>query len=254
MQNTTQNRTQNTTQNTAGELPPGQRRIARFPRFGTHLSRPAPVVPADPMIEIRGAVIEPFDVSLASLAELPRRDIVADFHCVTGWSTTNLRWEGVSFETFYRNVIAPALAPDAVVTHIVFGGLDGFRSVVLLEDALADGVMIAERLGGRPLDSDHGAPVRLVSPAQYGYISTKHLCRIDVRTAAPSSRRVPIAALLIKSHPRARVEKEERHAFLPTWLVRPVYRALKVPFLYLCGRASPQRDAPQRRLADRGSA
>jgi len=224
--------------NTAIGLPPGQRRIARFPRFGVHLSRPAPAVPVHPVIEIRGAVTEPFDVPLARLATLPRRELVADFHCVTGWSATDVRWEGVSFETFYRNVIAPALPTDAVVTHVVFGGLDGYRSVVLLEDALADGVIIAERLEGRPLDGDHGAPARLVSPAQYGYMSTKHLCRIDVRTAAPTPRGVPIAAMLIKSHPRARVWEEERHAFLPTWLVRPVYRALKVPFLYLCGRRS----------------
>ena len=253
MMNTTQNMTQNTTQNAAVGLPPGQRRIARFPRFGVHLSRPAPEVPVDPVIEIRGAVTAPFDVSLASLVALPRRELVADFHCVTGWSATGLRWEGVSFETFYRNLIAPALPPDTVVTHIVFAGRDGYRSVALFEDAMADGVILAEHLDGRPLDGDHGAPVRLVSPAQYGYISTKHLCRIDVRTTAPNPRHVPIAAMLIKSHPRARVWEEERHALLPTWLVRPVYRALKVPFLYLCGRRKPQSLTTRQRLADRGS-
>jgi len=235
-------------------LPPGQRRMTRFPRFGAHLSRPAPVVPVAPVIEVRGAVTEAFDVPLSRLAALPRSELVADFHCVTGWSATNLRWEGVAFEHFYRDVIAPALQPDAVVTHVVFGGLDGYRSVALLEDALADGVMIAERLDGRPLDGDHGAPVRLVSPAQYGYISTKHLCRIDVRTAAPGARRVPIVALLIKSHPRARVWEEERHAFLPTWLVRPVYRALKVPFLFLCGRRTPESRTASRQLVDGRSA
>ena len=41
------------------------------------------------------------------------------------------------------------------------------------EDALADGVLIADRLDGRPLDGDHGAPARLVSPNQYGFVSTK---------------------------------------------------------------------------------
>jgi len=234
-------------------LPPGQRRLARFPRFGVHLSRPAPTVPVTPVIQIRGAVTEAFDVPLARLADLPRCELVADFHCVTGWSTADLRWEGVAFETFYRDVIAPAVPPDVVVTHVVFGGLDGYRSVAVLDDVLADGVIIAERLAGRPLDGDHGAPVRLVSPAQYGYISTKHLCRIDVRTAAPASRRVPIGALLIRSHPRARVWEEERHAFLPTWLVRPVYRALKVPFLFLCGRRPTRSHARRPGLAAGGS-
>jgi DMSO/TMAO reductase YedYZ molybdopterin-dependent catalytic subunit len=78
-------------------LPPGQRMVEGFPRFGTHLARPAPVVPADPVITIRGAVTEPVDVPLAALATLPRRALSADFHCVAGWSATNLRWDGVPF-------------------------------------------------------------------------------------------------------------------------------------------------------------
>ena len=139
-------------------------------------------------------------------------------------------------------MIAPALGPDTVVTHVVFRGLDGYRSVVTLEDALADGVLIADRLDGRPLDGDHGAPARLVSPAQYGYISTKHLCRIEVHTAEPASGRAPlISTLLFKRHPRARVWEEERHGDLPGWLVRPVYRALKAPFLHLCARGTGSR-------------
>jgi DMSO/TMAO reductase YedYZ molybdopterin-dependent catalytic subunit len=219
-------------------LPPGQRRIGRFPRFGDpRAARPAPAVPLHPAIEIRGALRGEFDVPLATLATLPRRELTADFHCVSGWSATNLRWEGVSFETFYRSVIAPALVPDAVVTHLVFRGLDRYRSVVSIEDVLADDVLIADRLDGRPVDGDHGAPARLVSPAQYGYISTKHLCRIEVHTAEPKVvYGSAIANLFFRPHPRARVWAEERHGYFPTWLVRPVYRALKAPFLYLCGR------------------
>ena len=41
-----------------GPLPPGQRRIDWFPRFGTHLGQPAPKIPADPVVEIAGAVTE----------------------------------------------------------------------------------------------------------------------------------------------------------------------------------------------------
>jgi len=206
------------------------------------------------VIRICGAVAQPIDVPIATLASLPRHELVADFHCVTGWSATHLCWEGVSFETFYRLAIAPALLPGTQVTHLVFRGLDRYGSVVLIEDALADGVMIADHLDGRPLDGDHGAPARLVSPEQYGYISTKHLCRIDVHTAEPkAATRVPIRALLIKSHPRARVWEEERHGVLPTWLVRPVYRALKVPFLYLCDRRPGRSRTTPPRLVDWGS-
>ena len=76
------------------------------------------------------------------------------------------------------------------------------------EDALADGVLIADRLDGRPLDGDHGAPARLVSPNQYGFVSTKHLCRIELHTAEPSenyhpSTIVDVGLRLLKPHPRA---------------------------------------------------
>jgi DMSO/TMAO reductase YedYZ molybdopterin-dependent catalytic subunit len=218
-------------------LPPGQRRIAGFPRFGTHLARPAPAVPVDPVITVRGAVTETFDVPLPTLAALPRAEITADFHCVAGWSAVDLRWEGVEFAVFYRAIVEPVLVPGTAITHVVFRGLDGYRSVVLLEDALVDGVLIADRLDGHPLGADHGAPVRLVSPAQYGYISTKHLCRIEVHSGEPKAAR-PSGLLdrLLRSHPRARVGEEERHGALPGWLVRPVYRALKAPTMYLCAR------------------
>ena len=165
-------------------LPPGQHRVDGFPRFGT--PGPAPTVPGDPAIEISGAVTKPFVVSLEDLATLPRRELTADFHCVAGWSATDLQWEGVEFGTFYRTIIESRLQSGASVTHVVFGGLDGYRSVVAIEDALAEDVLIAERLNGRPLDSDHGAPARLVSPNQYGYVNTKHLCAIELHTAEPT--------------------------------------------------------------------
>jgi DMSO/TMAO reductase YedYZ molybdopterin-dependent catalytic subunit len=226
-------------------LPPGQVAIDRFPRFGTHFHRPPPEVPADPVIEIGGATTS-FAVPVSALATLPRRELTADFHCVAGWSATNLHWEGVAFETFYRRIIEPSLQPDTRVTHVVFEGLDGYRSIVAIEDALGDDVLIAERLDGRPLDGDHGAPVRLVSPEQYGFMSTKHLCRIEVHTAEPAAHYHPSLLVqagltLVKPHRRARVWAEERHRYLPARAVRPAYRALIAPFMSLCARGSRDR-------------
>jgi DMSO/TMAO reductase YedYZ molybdopterin-dependent catalytic subunit len=214
-------------------LPPGQQRVEGFPRFGTHFHRPPPAVPPDPAIEIGGAVVTPFAIPLTDLATLPRRRQTADFHCVAGWSATDLHWEGVAFETLYR-VIEPSIPPDTKVTHVVFEGLDGYRSIVVLEDALADDVLIADRLNGCPLDGDHGAPVRLVSPSQYGFISTKHLCRIELHTSEPRLRYHPSPLMqlgleIVKPHRRARVWEEERHRYLPAKILRPIYRALIGP-------------------------
>ena len=219
-------------------LPPGQRSIKGFPRFGTHLGRPAPAIPTDPVITVAGgAVTSPFDLPVAALGGLPRTELTASFHCVAGWSATDLRWEGVRFETFFRTIVEPGLDPGAEVTHLVFEGLDGYRSVVLFEDVLVDDVLLAEHLDGRPLGADHGAPVRLVSPGQYGYVSTKHLCRLEVHSSEPPAPRGSLVTdRLLESHPRARVWEEERNGSLPNWLVRPLYRALKAPLLLLCRR------------------
>jgi len=231
-------------------LPPGQQRVEGFPRFGTHFHRPPPAVPDDPVIEISGAVDKRFAVPLTDLATLPRRELTADFHCVAGWSATDLHWEGVAFETFYRKVIEPSVQPDTPVTHVVFGGLDGYRSIVLIEDALAEDVLIADRLDGRPIDGDHGAPVRLVSPNQYGFVSTKHLCRIELHTSEPREKYHPspivqLGLQLVKPHRRARVWEEERHRYLPTWALRPVYRHIIPAIRRLSARGSERTRTPR---------
>ncbi|MEU2565112.1 molybdopterin-dependent oxidoreductase [Streptomyces longispororuber] len=216
-------------------LPPGQRAADGFPRFGTHLHRPPPPVPADPVIVVGGALTETLTLPVADLADLPRRELRADFHCVAGWSATDLLWEGVAFGPFYRTRIEPLLTPGARISHVVFEGLDGYRSTAWLEDALAEDVLLADRLDGQPLDGDHGAPVRLVSPGQYGFVSTKHLCGISFHTSRPPDfdRWSPVAG-----HPRARVWLEERHRHLPGRLVRPVYRGLIRPIRSLSARGS----------------
>jgi DMSO/TMAO reductase YedYZ molybdopterin-dependent catalytic subunit len=86
---------------------------------------------------------------------------------------------------------------------------------VLLEDALDEDVLLADQLGGAALDGDHGAPVRLVSPRQYAYKSTKHLCRIELHTREQvDGYRTGVCRRLLKRlvtpHPRARVAAEER--------------------------------------------
>jgi DMSO/TMAO reductase YedYZ molybdopterin-dependent catalytic subunit len=205
-------------------LPPGQRAIKGFPRFGTHLDQAPPPVPDDPVLEVGDT-----SVPLRDLAKLPRRELVADFHCVAGWSATGLRWEGVPFAAVFERYIAPAQPP-----YLVFAGLDGAWSYMLLEDALADDVLLADRLDGAPLDGDHGAPLRLVCPGHYGFVNTKHLCRIEPRDSEPPegygtatvfAGRM-LRALWYKRHPRARVWQEERHRHLPAPVLRVLGRAI----------------------------
>jgi DMSO/TMAO reductase YedYZ molybdopterin-dependent catalytic subunit len=206
-------------------LPPGQHALDRFPRFGTNQG-PPPAVPAAPVIEVAGAVEEPATIAVAELASRPRRTMLADFHCVAGWSARGLGWEGVPLREVLR--------PSAAATHVRFAGLDGHWSVMLLEDALADDVLLADRLDGAPLGADHGAPVRLVAPAHYGFVNVKHLCRIELLTAAPAQSHgaasgvagLGLRLLGYRRFTRARVWEEERHAVLPPAVIRLVGRVI----------------------------
>src|SRR5262249_58041157 len=100
---------------------------------------------------------------------------------------------------------------------------------------LAKDVIIAEHLDGRPLDSDHGAPARLVSPNQYGFVNVKHLCRIEVHTSEPrdSFGGHPISQVLLRfvQPPSAgeSLGRRERPRYLPAWSVQPIGWARTAP-------------------------
>lgn len=233
----------------APALPPGQRARRDFPRFGTHLNLPPPPIPDAPAIEVAGrAVVTPFAVPLARLAELPRRRQRSDLHCVSGWSATGMTWEGVPFASFYRAFVEPALTGASPPTHLVLAGLDGYRVAELLEDALADDVLLADTLDGEPLPPDHGAPLRFLSPGQYGYVNLKHLARVEVWTEEPPrgfGYAHPLGRLmrppLFWRHPRGRVWHEERNLHVPNWLLLPIYAALRAPIRWLSARGSTER-------------
>src|SRR6185436_19658550 len=95
-----------------------------------------------------------------------------------------------------------------------------------LADLLAPDVLLADRLDGEPLSIAHGAPLRLVAPAHYGYKSIKHLNRIEFRRSSAGYR--PIGFRFMQ-HPTARVANEERGQWFPGWLLRRLYRPLVGP-------------------------
>ncbi|HJZ87713.1 MAG TPA: molybdopterin-dependent oxidoreductase [Polyangia bacterium] len=222
-------------------LPPGQRELDEFPRFGVHFSQPAPVVDDRKIVRIGGpAATEPFVLRVEEALSVHRVDHVADFHCVAGWTFRGLTWGGVPMRAFYETVIVPRARPHQPVRWLRFTGADGYSSVLMLEDALADDVLLADRLNSEPLSDDHGAPLRLVSPSQYGYKSVKHLVSIELFAEEPADghkqwlRRVLLA--LVRPHARARVWHEERRRHVPPWLLRALYRALIRPFARMSRR------------------
>jgi DMSO/TMAO reductase YedYZ molybdopterin-dependent catalytic subunit len=196
-------------------LPAGQT-AAPLRRFGLPVfAAVRPNIPARPTVTVTGAVRHPTQLEVADLLTAGRVDRVADLHCVTTWTATGLHWSGVRFADVHQ-WLASLVDLHPAVTWVSFSGLDGYRSCLRLDDAL--GALLVDRLGDGPLPAAHGAPLRLVAPAHYGYKSVKHLYAIEYRRAYdPGS-----AGWL--AHRRGRVAYEERSRLLPGWAWRQVWR------------------------------
>lgn len=204
-------------------LPPGQRDSATFPRFGlTQFAHRFPKETSRFDLEVIGNVEHELSLSSA-LSGLPRIEQVSDFHCVTTWTHRSLRWSGVRFLDFYEKVIVPRACPHSQATMLALRGQDGARTGMLLIDLLAPEVLLADTLDGKPLTVEHGAPVRLIAPAHYGYKSVKHLSRIEFRNEEDGYR---ASGFSFMDHSRARVALEERGRGVPGWLLRHLYRPL----------------------------
>lgn len=205
----------------ADGLPPGQREVRAFPRFSDKPLRWAPrSTPIEFTVSVDGDEVRRFVAD--DLAAFERVEQVSDFHCVTTWTHRNVRWGGVRFRDVVRSAIEGELPP-----HLVAHAGDGVSATFVTDDLLVDDpgeeVLLATELDGEPLDRKHGAPLRLVSPGQYGYKNVKHLIGVDFCEVKPASTLGP------KEHLRARVALEERHATLPNWLLRLPYRLTVVP-------------------------
>ena len=218
-------------------LPPGQREIRAFPRFADNPRIALPKLPPEPAITVAGAVTNQIEIELGDLDALDRVEATHDFHCVTTWTHRGLAWSGFPFTRFWADIVVPRAHPSPDASHLVIAGLDGYQAVLALEDALGQDVLLADTLSGVPLCLTHGAPVRFLSPHQYGYKSVKHVARIDVYTEPP-----PLGA---KEHLRARVELEERHSRLPAWCLRWPYRLVVVPTALIAERSARRSGATE---------
>jgi DMSO/TMAO reductase YedYZ molybdopterin-dependent catalytic subunit len=216
------------------DYPRGQRAIEFFPRFGVPFFADRwPVVPERPSIEIEGLVEKPITLELTALVTLPRREIIADFHCVTTWTRPRVTWGGYRFNEVLDTLVLPQARPSEAARYLRFVSLDGYAACIDRRDIDAD-TLLADQLDGEPLSLEHGAPLRLVAPALYGYKNPKHVNRIEFLAEYRRGR----AERQTLAHPRGRVAYEERGRFLPGWIYRYAYRALIRRTLTVYARAA----------------
>jgi DMSO/TMAO reductase YedYZ molybdopterin-dependent catalytic subunit len=147
-------------------IPPNQRVISKFP-----VLHEGPVPKFDPRtwsFVVEGLVDNPVKLTYEQFLKLPKVVRVSDFHCVTGWSRLDNKWEGVAFKTI-SDLVKP-LKEARYVTVVAEGD---YTTSLPLEDLLDDDVVLAYGWNGKPLESKHGGPLRLVVPKKYAYKSAK---------------------------------------------------------------------------------
>jgi DMSO/TMAO reductase YedYZ molybdopterin-dependent catalytic subunit len=150
----------------AGRLPPHQSLTLKWPVL--HYGSVPVFDPAKWEFQIRGLVEQPLRLTWDEFQKLPRIQVTSDFHCVTRWSRFDNAWTGVSF----REVMKLA-RPKPEAKYVVVHGEQGYTANVPLADLDRDNVLFATHHDGKPLEPDHGYPLRLIVPHVYAWKSVK---------------------------------------------------------------------------------
>jgi DMSO/TMAO reductase YedYZ molybdopterin-dependent catalytic subunit len=155
-----------------GGLLPGGDRFRIYSITGTY-----PKISRDEYrLEVSGRVQRPATFTLDDLEAMPRTAFVKTFQCVTGWRVPEVHWEGVKLSHILDTV---GVTPGAVA--LSFESYDGADSEsLMLDQARLPDVIVAYRMLGAPVTTEHGGPVRLYVAPMFGYKSLKWLSAIRV--------------------------------------------------------------------------
>lgn len=156
---------------------------ARVPP-GQYLTKGFPVLTVGPNpafdlktwdFELLGEVDNPVTLSWDELMGLPQRDVTTDIHCVTRWSKLDTVWRGVPV----AHVLDLAGARPSG-THVMAYSDGGYTANLPIDVLRDEDVLLAHTYDGRPLEPDHGAPLRLLVPKRYFWKSAKFLRKLEV--------------------------------------------------------------------------
>jgi len=134
----------------------------------------------DYKLVVDGEVDRPQALSIAELRAMKQLVQATRHDCVEGWSAIG-KFGGVPL----GDVLALA-QPKAAARYVVFHCFDVsdsgdpyYESLDIVEAAHPQTILALD-LNERPIDADHGAPVRLKVPTQLGYKSAKWVVRVEL--------------------------------------------------------------------------
>ena len=135
---------------------------------------------ADYKLPVTGLVDHPQTLSLRALEALSSLSEATRHDCVEGWSIVG-KWTGVPL----AHILA-MVGPKPEARYVMFYSYDRdeqgqpFYGSVSVHQAAHPQTQLALKLNDKPIDADHGGPVRLRIPTQLAYKSTKWVERIEL--------------------------------------------------------------------------
>jgi DMSO/TMAO reductase YedYZ molybdopterin-dependent catalytic subunit len=136
-------------------LPPGQSLTIKFPVL--HYGPVPSFNPATWDFRVWGEVEQEARWNWDEFNRLPRTRVTIDLHCVTRWSKADTLWEGVSVRTLLdEGLIKLKPAAQFVMQHAEYG----FTVNLPLAVVLQDNFLLATHFNGKPIEPDHGYPLR----------------------------------------------------------------------------------------------
>ena len=157
-------------------LPPGQALTRKFPVVGEKEPAPEALDLASWRLSIGGLVSRPLQLRYDEVLARPQRELVADVHCVTGWSHLGMRFTGLPLAELLAE--AGPLAEARFVRFAAYSPRSHDTSLPL-ELARRD-TWLVHVVDGAPLSPAHGFPLRTVTPSRYFYKSLKWVREVEL--------------------------------------------------------------------------
>lgn len=134
-------------------------------------------------------------LTLDDIKRLPRVEITTELKCIEGWSVI-VNWAGARFSDFAKTFQPPTRNGSAsdvmsraedLVRYVSLVTPDGGYYVGMdMASALHPQTLLCYEMNGEPLNMEHGAPLRLVTPVKYGIKHIKRIGRIEFTDARPA--------------------------------------------------------------------
>lgn len=133
-------------------------------------------------------------LTLDDIKRLPRTEMTTEFKCIEGWSTI-VHWAGTRFSDFAAKYMPKTVngtepdilnRPQDLMPYVSLATPDEKYFVGWdMPSILHPQTLLAYEMNGKPLTSEHGAPLRIASPTKYGIKQIKRIGRIEFTAERP---------------------------------------------------------------------